>query len=90
MLSNMTPEWAKIANSIAVYVYLKKEKGCKIPVSFIDEYNAWLHWSGLEVNDPELASWCTEFLKSQYETSPSLILAALKYDGIPTESMKSV
>ena len=91
MLDNMTPEWAAIANSIAVYVQLKKESLRSFyPDSFIDEYNAWLHWSGMTVNDNELAEWCTSFLKAQYDAPESLIREALSYDGIPIKSMKPV
>lgn len=90
MLDQMTPEWAAIANSIAVFVELKREKGEDKPISYIDEYNAWLHWSGYEVRDPYLAEWCTSFLKAVHETPSSLNIAALKFDGIPISSMKPV
>ena len=87
---HMTTEWAIIANSIAIYVELKKKNGSAHPRSYIDEYNDWVHWSGYQIQDADLAEWCTDFIKTQYNTSSSLIRKALEFDGIPIESMKPV
>ena len=90
MLSEMTKEWADAINSISVYVFLRRKKGYSIPSDLVEDYNAWLHWSGLSISSPKLTTWLLNFLKDMYYMPFDLLETSLTYDKINTNYLKEI
>ena len=87
MLLEMTPHWADITNSLSSYVVKKKEKNILFKEP-LDEYNEWLHWSGLHPEDAELAQWCIGFLRALIQSDIRDIQDALLLDKVKIPQKK--
>ncbi len=58
-LLRMTSSWGRIADSISEYVYAERanQKNYELDKSPIEIYNAWIHKTGIVIEDVNLVVW---------------------------------
>lgn len=84
MLTHMTPEWTKIAISIADFVLQKRRDGFKEKATTetaIRLYNEWLHREqGIVIADVDLAIWTINHVKNTLSMPLSILEEVVKMD----------
>lgn len=82
MLTHMTPEWTKIAVSIADFVLQKRQTSMVAAHSTnaIRVYNEWLHKSGITIQDVDLAVWAVKHVKNTLNMPLSTLKEVVEMD----------